>query len=107
MNCLETISVRIARQHDYGAALKTCSEVSLPPGSGRFSGMSIYRTDGYGSDLTVHIHWSFDASEPKKSLLGRQLTLALSHYGIVRHALLIDLHVQFPGATHPASRSEI
>lgn len=101
MNGLETISVRIAQQHNYDIALKLCSEISLPLESGRFSGMSIYRPDGYDSDLIVHIHWSFDVSEPKKSLLGRQLSLALSHYGIVRHALLIDLGVQFLNAAQP------
>lgn len=101
MNCLETISVRIARQQNYGVALKICTEASLPVDPGRFLGMSIYRPDGYSSDLIIHIRWRFDASQPKKSLLGRQLTLALSNYGIVRHALLIDQDIQFPGETQP------
>jgi hypothetical protein len=104
LKCLEIISVRTAKQQDFDVALKICSEASLSTESGNFTGMSVYRNDGYGSDLIVHIHWSFDSSEPKKSLLGRQLALALNYYGIVSHTLLIDQQVQIPGITDPTSR---
>ena len=97
MNCLEVIRVRIAKQHDFDKALNLCSEASLPSESGRFNGMSIYRSDGYSSDLIIHIHWIFDSSAQEKSLLGKQLALALSCYGIVSHNLLIDQQVIFPG----------
>lgn len=106
INCLETISVRVAKQHDFDAALKLCSEASLPSGSAQFSGMSIYRTDGFESDLIVHIHWSFESSTQKKTLLGKQLAIALSRYGIVRHALLINQQVKFPGM-QPQARINI
>jgi len=97
LNCLEVISVRIAQEHEFDDALRLCTEVSLPVEPGRFMGMSVYRSNGYGSDLIVNIHWAFDSSGQKKSLLGLQLARGLSNYGIVSHTMWIDQHVHLPG----------
>ena len=97
MNCLEVIGVRIAQEHQFDDALRLCTEASLPMEAGHFIGFKVYRSDGYGSDLIVHIHWSYEAARQKKSLIGLQLARGLSSYGIVSHTLWIDQQVHILG----------
>ena len=90
MDCLEVISVRLAREQDFDAALQLCAVVSGPAEAGRFMGIRTYRSDGYGSDLVVHIRWSRGSSGHMKSLLGMQLARGLGGFGIVSHTLLTE-----------------
>lgn len=90
MTCLEVISVRIAREQDFDDALQLCAEAPLFVEADRFMGLKIYRSEGYGSDLIIHIYRSCTSSGQKKSILGMQLARGLSSYGIVSHSLLME-----------------
>jgi hypothetical protein len=70
--CLESISVRLAREQDFVEVLHLCTEAPLPVEDASFLGLRVYRSNGYGSDLVVHIHWSSPSSDHRKSLLGMQ-----------------------------------
>ena len=97
MNCLEVITVRGADKDDFEKALKLCAQVSPAVEAGELVNLNVYRSSGYGSDLSVHIHWVLESFSPKKSLLGLQLAQGLGTFGIVSHTLWIDQGEIIPG----------
>ena len=93
MICLEVITVRVAGKDDLENALNLCMQVSPTVEIGELVNLSIYRSNGYGSDISVHIQWALESFSPKKSLLGLQLARGLSAFGIVSHTLWIDQEI--------------
>jgi hypothetical protein len=90
MNCLEVITVRVAEKEELENALEFCTQVFHTVETGKVMNLSVYRSTGYDSDLSVHIHCPFEPSRQEKSLLGLQLAKGLSAFGIVSHTLWID-----------------
>jgi hypothetical protein len=93
MNCLEVITVRVAENNVLGNALELCKQVIHTIKTGEIMDMRVYRSIGYGSDLSVHIHFPLEPSRQEKSLLGLQLVKGLSAFGIVSHTLWIDQEI--------------
>jgi hypothetical protein len=93
MNCLEVITVRVAEKEDLENTLEFCTQVFHTVETRELKGLSIYRSTGYGSDLSVHIRYPFEHSRQGKSLLGLQLAKGLSAFGIVSHTLWIDQQI--------------
>jgi len=93
MNCIEIITVRGADKDDFEKALKFCTQVSPGLETKEFVNLNIYRSSGYGSDLSIHIHWVLESFSPKKSLLGLRIAKGLNELGIVSHTLWIDQQI--------------
>ena len=93
MNCLEVITVRVAEKEELEKALEFCTQVFHTVETGELMNLSVYRSTGYGSDLSIHIHCPIEPSRQEKSLLGLQLAKGLSAFGIVSHTLWIDQEI--------------
>ena len=93
MNCLEIITVRGADKDDFEKALKLCAQVSPAVEIGELVNLNVYRSSGYGSDLSIHIHWVLESFSPRKSLLGLHIAKGLNELGLVSHTLWIDQHI--------------
>jgi hypothetical protein len=93
MNCLEVITVRVAEKGELEKAQEFCTQVFHTVKTGESMNLSVYRSTGYGSDLSVHIHCGVEPSGQGKSLLGLQLAKGLSAFGIISHALWIDQEI--------------
>lgn len=87
MDGLEIVSVRLADCVAVEEAVNFCHAVLAlgPPGR-----IQIYRGIGSGTDLSVHIHWTYSPFRQEKSLLGLQLAHGLGDYGLVSHSVWID-----------------
>jgi hypothetical protein len=90
MNFLEVITLRVAQEDELDNALRFCTQVMHTMDRGELMNLSIYRSTGYESDLSVHIRCAEDASRQEKSLLGLLLAKGLATFGIVSHTLWID-----------------
>lgn len=90
MNCLEIITVRITEQSDFDKALEICSHLSNTVETGELINLNIYQSANYGLDISVHINWSFQLHNLKKSLLGLHLARGMGNFGKVSHTLWMD-----------------
>jgi hypothetical protein len=88
--CVEIIALRSAQEDELVKALTVCEHITPTVETVELMNVSVYRSNGYGSDISVHIQWVFDAPGPKKSLLGLQLAKSLGAFGIVSHTLWIN-----------------
>ncbi len=90
MNHLEIISVRLAEKDDFNDAMQMCANIMSPVEVSGAGSLKIYRSNGPGTDLSAHIHWTIDVFGEKKSLSGLQIAKGLSNFGIVSHTVWID-----------------
>lgn len=88
MDCLEIISVRLARKEDFEQIVHLCREVLTKGISCHFK---IYQSIDYETDLSVHILGPIGAYSHQKSLLGEWIRRILIDYGLVNHTLWTDL----------------
>jgi hypothetical protein len=93
LNCLEVITVRVPEKEELENALEFCTQVFHTVEKRDLMNLSIYCSSGYGSDLSVHIHYPVEPSSQEKSLLGLQFAKGLSAFGIVSHTLWIDQRI--------------
>jgi len=93
ISCLEVITVRVANEEDLNNALQFCTQVAETVAIGETVNMSIYRSTGYGSDLSVHICRPPESSGKEKSLIGLSLAMDLNSFGIVNHTLWIKQNI--------------
>jgi hypothetical protein len=93
MTCLEVITVRVAEKDELENALEFCKQIFHTVEKGDLMNLSVYRSNGYGSDLSVHIHCPSEPSRQEKSLLGLQLAKGLGAFGLVSHTLWIDQRI--------------
>lgn len=101
MEGLEIVNVRLADGKAFEDASTFCRELLTRDLPGWFQ---IYRGIGPGTDLGVHIHWSFASCSPEKSLLGLQLARGLNEYGLVSHSVWIMQTTNIPDDRSPASQ---
>lgn len=87
MDCLEIVSVRLARKEDFELVVCLCREI-LTHGAARH--FKIYRSLGHATDLSVHIPWAIGPFSQEKSLLGQWISRSLGDYGLVSHTLWTD-----------------
>jgi hypothetical protein len=93
ISCLEVITLRVAEKDELENALEFCKQVFHTVETGERMNLCVYRSMGYGSDLSVHIHCPVESSRQEKSLLGLQLAKGLGVFGIVSHTLWIDQRI--------------
>ena len=90
MDWLEVISVRTAGKDSVKEAWRVCRRILPPPAAEQ--SVTVYRSVGYDTDLSIHIVWHVRSRIPGKSTLGLQLAFALCDFGVVSHTVWIDHH---------------
>jgi len=93
MTCLEVITVRVANKEDLNNAIEFCTQVAETIVIGETVNLSMYRSTGSGSDLSLHIYRPPKSFSQEKSILGLRLAKGLSGFGIVSHTLWIEQNI--------------
>lgn len=90
MNGLEVITVRVADRDELERATEYCARFFDTVSTGEKDTLNVFRSAGYESDLSVHLHSQVEPSRAEKSILGLRLAHGLSIFGIVSHTLWLE-----------------
>ena len=91
MSWLEIVSVRTSGKTHVTALMELCRQ--LRPPAGRTTKLMLYRSAGYETDLSLHIHWVSTDERQGRSDFGQEIKLIFSKFGIVSYTLWTEQEI--------------
>ena len=86
---LEMISIRTAGIIEAGKVFEVCRQMFQSIADEKLLKLTVFCNARYETDISIHLQWKSDHAAG--SILGREMSSALSDFGLINHTLWIEM----------------
>ena len=87
---MEVIKLRIAGEDPESVEQKVVRLITDVNHNGSIKAINLYRHAMLENDLSVHLHWESESTEPQGSATGLCLVHLLKEFGLISHSVWVD-----------------
>ncbi|MCE5333259.1 MAG: hypothetical protein LLG06_01580 [Desulfobacteraceae bacterium] len=95
---LEMVSIRMSGSAEMDKAFEICRQCLASVAGGELLRVVVYGSTRYSTDITIHFEWKSNPGPEGRSILGREVSTALSDLGLINHTGWVELEKYVAGA---------